>query len=525
MTSFTQMIRPLLYSTLFAITVTGSSATAQSSDPIIPSANKDSFFITTWKTDNNGITNDNQIQIHIEGAPIVDWGDGTIEQLTKGSHTHTYEAPGTYQISFTSDITRFFFPNPEQDNDKLLTVQQWGHAKWSTMSLAFYDANNVQLFATDKPDLSNTESMYAMFFRASSFNADLSDWNVSNVTNMAYLFREATSFSSDLSNWNVCNVTDMRFMFAGIDATNFNLQNWCVNSVETMAAMFREARINSDLNHWNVSNVTNMAFMFWGVDNLDADLSDWNVGQVKNMAHMFKYAVNFNNDLSRWNVVNVTDMNSMFYRADRFNADLSQWQVANVTDMSEMFKNTQSFNSDLTHWNVANVTDMSEMFQGAVAFKGDLSDWVFTQDTDKKLTMHNMFFGVDTTESGLAHWNVSNVDDMSGMFREAYINQDINHWNVSKVTDMSTMFMGVKTFNADISQWDIRQVENMASMFDFSGLSSMQYDAILNSWYTLGRLQSDVVLGALDVHYTQSSATARSFIERNFNWVIGGTLE
>jgi surface protein len=66
--------------------------------------------------------------------------------------------------------------------------------------------------------------MKFMFFGATSFNQDLSSWNMSNVESMYFMFTEASSFNNDLSNWDVSKVTNMWRMF--YDATSFN-QNLC----------------------------------------------------------------------------------------------------------------------------------------------------------------------------------------------------------------------------------------------------------------------------------------------------------
>jgi surface protein len=47
-----------------------------------------------------------------------------------------------------------------------------------------------------------------MFRDATSFNQDLSAWDVSNVTNMYEMFENASSFNQNLSTWNVENVSD-----------------------------------------------------------------------------------------------------------------------------------------------------------------------------------------------------------------------------------------------------------------------------------------------------------------------------
>ena len=55
--------------------------------------------------------------------------------------------------------------------------------------------------------------MKEAFKDRSSFNSDISSWDVSNVTNMRYMFYKATLFNQDIGNWDVSNVTDMGLMF------------------------------------------------------------------------------------------------------------------------------------------------------------------------------------------------------------------------------------------------------------------------------------------------------------------------
>lgn len=130
-----------------------------------------------------------------------------------------------------------------------------------------------------------------------------------------------------------------------------------------------------------------------------------------------------------WGTIEWKSMNHAFYSCPNFKTiaedapDLSQ-----VTDLSYMFYDAAIF-EDFSSWDVSNITNMSAMFKEAYFF----------------------------IEPGLENWNVSNVTNMASMFESSLkFDEDLSKWDVSKVTNFAAMLYGVSSFtDHDLSSWDV----------------------------------------------------------------------
>ncbi|WP_353778750.1 BspA family leucine-rich repeat surface protein [Winogradskyella sp. 3972H.M.0a.05] len=469
------------------------------------------FFITTWKTDNPGSSDNNQITIPtVSGQTysyIVEWGDGNSDTNVTGDITHTYATPGTYEVRIIGDFPRIRF-NDDGDDRKILSVEQWGTIMWQNMEDAFRGCENLVINATDAPDLSNATSLQAMFRGCTSMNNNINHWDTSTITDMKSMFRDATGFNQPLNLWNVSNVTDIERMFQGATVFNQPLNDWDVSSVTTMERVFWEATdFNQPLNLWDVSNVTTMEALFFEAYAFNQDLSSWNVSNVTNMDSTFQDAEAFNQDLSGWNVSNVTNMDEMFLGALVFNQPLNSWDVSNVTIIGGMFQQAEAFNQDLNNWDTSSITVMEDVFQQATAFNGDITTW----DTSNVTDFRDMFYQATSFNRDIGNWNTGSATTMSSMFESAMsFNQDLSSWNTSSVTSMFSMFENAVSFNQDIGGWDTSSVvnttdmfrdaiafnqdignwdlssidEHMHDMFLGAGLSTDNYDATLIGWHT-----------------------------------------
>jgi surface protein len=306
--------------------------------------------------------------------------------------------------------------------------------------------------------------MSDMFYLASAFNADISEWDTSSVTIMRYMFYEASAWLASYARLDVVAGSSddgppsawYRVPFANNDYL-MDAVNACLDYDHTgIACCSKTHDTNCDSSTvadrrcgvagclemplWNTSSVTSMSDMFYEASAFNADISEWDTSSVTSMSDMFYLASAFNADISGWDTSSVTSMEYMFYEASAFNADISGWDTSSVTDMRYMFDYAKAFNADISEWDTSSVTSMEFMFHGALAFNADISGW-----------------------------NTSSVTDMGVMFAKASaFNADISEWDTSSVTDMGDMFHEASAFNADISEWDTSSVTDMRGMFHAS---------------------------------------------------------
>ncbi len=474
-------------------------------------------FITKW-----GTISDNE-KIYFATAPgtsgydyTIDWGDGTIQNNLTSTAEHTYVTKGSYDITITGDYPKINL----KGQSRLLEVKQWGTNTWISMADAFNGSKNFKITASDTPNLSKVTDMSNMFYNATSFEGDLSNWDVSTITNMDYIFSWARSFDSDISNWNVSNVTSMIEMFYNSDAFNQDLNKWDVSKVENMRGMFAFTDVfNGDISNWSTANVIDMGEMFSGTKQFNRSLNLWNVSSVTNFESMFNNASKFNQDLSSWDLSSAIDLNFMFANTPVFNSNLSSWNVSNVTNMYGIFMKAAKFNSNISNWNVSKVINMTNMFRETLEFNQNIGNW----DVSKVTSMFGMFNKAKKFNQDIGNWNVGSVTNMSSMFAYTDVfNQDIGNWNVSEVVDMSNMFVLAIAFNQNLGNWNISKTRSMPYMFDGAKLSTDNYDKLLIGWNSLPSVQESAGFNAGSSTFCTSQTERDALIAKGFGITDGG---
>jgi peptidoglycan/xylan/chitin deacetylase (PgdA/CDA1 family) len=161
---------------------------------------KEEAFIIKIKTDNPGTSSGTQFTFVGIGTYKIDWGDGTIETRT-GTATHTYAVPGIYITKVYPGLNYIRYANGS-DRLKLLAIINWGTIKWTSFQDAFWGCENLELQATDYPDLSTVAVFQRAFMGCTNFKGheSMKSWNMTNATNTQNMF-STSGFNTDVSNW------------------------------------------------------------------------------------------------------------------------------------------------------------------------------------------------------------------------------------------------------------------------------------------------------------------------------------
>ena len=262
-------------------------------------------FITTWTATDS----DKSITLPMKGMYSILWGDGSNSTNVSDSQSHTYSTAGNYTVTVLGDGLKSIFIYDSDDKPNVLqlkSIDQWGDTRWTTMYRAFDGATNMVYRATDAPDLSDVDDTGYMFYGTSSFNGNLSSWDVSSVTHMEYMFASTSSFNGDLSSWDVSSVTDMSGMFFFATVFNQPLNDWDVSSVSEMGNMFISTfSFNQNLGNWYVvANATSIARA--DVPGVVAEISAQN--DYLN-DHNPTYGISRDNDYAFFEIVNGNKIN------------------------------------------------------------------------------------------------------------------------------------------------------------------------------------------------------------------------
>jgi len=164
---------------------------------------------------------------YVSSSGKIYWGDGNTTDITStSSYNHTYAAStGTYTVLVHCNSTYFSF---ETSSSNVTEVKSYGNARSGFQLPRFNCQNMTKVAGSIVPreiPLSST------FKNATSFNQDISGWDVSKVYRFDETFAGATSFNQDLSAWDTSGADSFSGMFQGASSFNQDIGNLDISGI------------------------------------------------------------------------------------------------------------------------------------------------------------------------------------------------------------------------------------------------------------------------------------------------------
>jgi surface protein len=172
---------------------------------------------------------------------------------------------------------------------RLLDVKQWGTTTWTSMQDAFFGCSNLNITATDIPNLSLVKKADQMFQSCAKLTgpANINSWNVSTIETTTSMFNGCKLFNQNIGSWNTANVLGMRNMFAGAGSFNQNIGGWNTAKVYDMRGTFRVATsFNQNISGWKTAGVTMMEGMFEYATSFNQNIGIWSLNANVNLTGM-----------------------------------------------------------------------------------------------------------------------------------------------------------------------------------------------------------------------------------------------
>lgn len=379
----------------------------------------------------------NFLAFTIAGNYTVDWGDGTVENISSGvaaNHIYDYSTFDPTNTTLTSaGFKQAWVIVTPQAGANITSINF--QVKHSSALAANYYSQPIKEIYISAPNLTSltlgtNNPIGTIYPRYCSYV---------NLINTGSL----TSFSSLMYGMYSLVVVDI-----GTTAAVTNMAGMFIN-----CASLLDVRFSSNA---NLASCTSTASMFYNCYSL-VTLSLFNTIGVTNMANMFYQCYSLYS-IPAFNTANVTSTNAMFQYCYSLEI-MPPLNLGKVTDMGLMFNACYSLKT-VPQFNTSSATTMSSMFNSCYSLTS-----VPMFNTINVLNMSYMFSSCYSLQSVPA-FNTGNVTNMTNMFNNCYSLHSVGLMNTVKVTDMSNMFYNCFSL-ISIPLFNTAAVTTMAAMFQY----------------------------------------------------------
>jgi len=479
-------------------------------------------FVSTWKTDNDGVTNDNQVSLPLENSGnynfLADWGDGTSSLVVKG-----FDDKILSYVFYNNDLNKLRLRTEDFNFNLLfvkekLTIFKNGLKLVEDVDYEVRDENNIVfsdfILPFDVVELitnAGLEEFNYFTFTSSGGETLISSDDNGNQINYVpnyfslykngFLLQQTRDYvASDGSSINLVTPLQVNDV---IQVFNYPESFYEGNSLLTSNYLASGGETSVQGSHLTNEILYDENFVFVHKNGVklikgeDYDVSSNN--EIINLTPLVQNddisitAVN-NESLSLQERATHTYENIGTYNISlvgtiegwRFNYGGDKDKIIDIIDFGSLRLGNNGFYfagctnleiSSSREINLEGTTNLDFAFSECKSLTNSSS--LIRWDTSNIITMDSMFSGATNFNENLDRWDVSNVLDMRGMFSYAEnFNQSLNSWDTQNVEDMSLMFEGAKSFNSNINSWNTKNVKDMSKMFQGAEV----FNQPINNW-------------------------------------------
>ena len=430
---------------------------------------------------------------------VINWGDGEIENINNdidpNSYSvfnslinHTYIFSGIYivniySIDYTDNNTPDFLITEYigkilkfglgyksyQNVNKLIEVINFNTDKIFDLSGAFNGASSLVSVPSNIP--TTVSNLNYTFYNASSFNQDLSTWNINNILNMTNMLY-GSGYSRE-------NYEKILVEWSGLTGLKSNVKLGVGNIKYSYGQPLTSRNILTNTYNWIIT------------DGGLPDITGLPIGLEYNIDNPNNTQITIPVTMQSNNEIQIVFENGITY---------SYYNIIGSTNIN------YTYQPGITGLQIVNI--YGNLYQLG------LDSGISSYNNSDKLVYVASFGHLDLVS-------------IAGAFNGASSLISVPNTLPPTITNMDYTFYNASGFNQDLSYWDVSNVTGMTGMFQGASLSKENYDLLLTEWSGL-ILQPNVYFNAgLTTKYSYGEPIqARKYIIDNFGWtIIDGGIE